>query len=440
MKLPFASQAYQHKAAPVSVQRCLNLYPEPTPEGEYVLLPTPGLAVLADTGTDEIKALHKLNGLYYLIAGSSLYSMTSQGTLAHLGDVGNDCVQIVDNGFELFIPGDTSFVYSVENGLEPVTDDGFLGASTATYQDGYIIVSVPDSSSFQISGLNDATDWTATDYASAEGSPDKLVRVISDHRELWLFGESTTEVFYNSGNADFPFERTTFIERGCGGKWTVQKDDNSVFWLGDDGVVYRANGYTPVRVSTHAIETEIKGYTSEPRSYLHEYEGHKFYILSYSEGTWAYDISVSRWTERGSYGLTRSRVNCICDDIAGDYANGKVYRFNGETYDEGGETLQRIAVTPFIGEWDTVSVLNKLTIQFEQGTGLPNDQGDDPQVMLDWTEDGKTWSHSLSRSIGALGEYNWQTIFHRLGTFRKRAFRLTISDPVNVVLIDAYAE
>ena len=95
--------------------------------------------------------------------------------------------------------------------------------------------------------------------ARAEGAPDQLISVNVDHREAWLFGTGTTEVWYNAGTADFPLQRIqgAFNELGCAAVYSVAKLDNTLFWLGADargrGIVYQATGYRGERISTHAV-------------------------------------------------------------------------------------------------------------------------------------------------------------------------------------------
>ena len=444
MRIKFAIQSYQHDSLPVSSQRCVNMYAEAMPPDantDVAVLPTPGLDLMNTLGQGPIHAIEKFRGVYYIISGTELYSMRESGVSLLLGSVGQ-ARQIVNNGVELFIPSDAEgYTYDPAQGFREVPAGDFLGASSSASQDGYIINAIPNTGEFQISALVDAYDYSLVQTATAEGHPDGIIRAISDHRELWLMGTNSTEVWYNSGDPDFPFERSTYIERGCGARWSVQKLDNSLYWLGDDGVVYRAEGYQPKRISTHAIEKAIEGYTSEPTSFIHEADGHKFYVLTYDEGTWVYDIPSGLWHERESYGHTRWRVNCIAGDIAGDYQNGNIYRLNPNTYTENGNTLQRILSTPAIGEWDSRAPISQFGVEFESGVGLTSGQGKDPQAALKWSDDGgRTWSNTLYASIGDLGEYGYRAIWRRLGRTYKRVFHLTISDPVKVVILGAYVK
>ncbi|MEK6849120.1 MAG: hypothetical protein AABY01_00970, partial [Nanoarchaeota archaeon] len=53
------------------------------------------------------------------------------------------------------------------------------------------------------------------------------------------------------GREHFPFERVpgAVIERGLGAKYCIAKEDNTVFFFGDDRVFYRLNGLNPTRIS-----------------------------------------------------------------------------------------------------------------------------------------------------------------------------------------------
>jgi len=445
MKIPFGTNSYKHNDRPISSQECINLYPEiqpPDTQTNVALLPVPGLELLASLGTGPIRAIHRFNDLYYVISGTTLYSVNDSGTYKNLGSISGTAFKIIDNGFELFIPlGTTAYTYDTTNGLVEVTDTDFLGAADSCFQDGYVINVVPNSRSFQISALQDATSYAALDYASAEGSVGNLVGCISDHRELWLFKTDAIEVWYNSGDPTFPFERTTFLETGCYDKGSIQKLDNSVFWLGHDLNIYRVNGYQPIRISTHAIEQTIEGYSNKScTSYIQEWEGHKFYVISFAEGTWAYDVSTQAWHQRKSYNKERSRISCLYGNVCGDYENGNLYSVtNAKT--ENGNPIQRQVTSPFIGATESRSRMSKVQIQFDQGQGLTSGQGSDPTVLLSWSDDGGyTWSNNVSQTLGQKGRYGYRTTFYRLGSFYRRCYRILISDPVNVAILGAYGE
>ena len=200
-----------------------------------------------------------------------------------------------------------------------------------------------------ITSLLDGLSVDPLDFASAEGSPDGVVGIIADHRELWVFGTDSVEVWYDAGLSDFPLQRIqgAFNEIGCVAPYSVAKLDNGIFWLGGDargqGIVYRANGYTGVRVSTHAVEWQIQQYgdISDAIAFTYQQDGHAFYVLVFPDQntTWVYDASTQAWHERAGLDngtFTRHRGNCQAFfnnlTVIGDFETGAIYSLDLDTY------------------------------------------------------------------------------------------------------------
>jgi hypothetical protein len=71
------------------------------------------------------------------------------------------------------------------------------------------------------------------------------------------------------------------------------------------GIVYRANGYTAQRISTHAVEWQIQQYgnLSDAIAYTYQQDGHSFYVLIFPSAntTWVFDVATSLWHERAAF-------------------------------------------------------------------------------------------------------------------------------------------
>ncbi len=450
--IPFASQSYQNRSLPVSTQRCLNLYPESVSESknQLVLHGTPGLKTFS-TGSGQVRGMEVMQGILYAVVGSTLYRVSEAGVLTSLGTVsGSGIVSMSNNGTQLtIVNGSQGYVY---NGtFTRITDSDFSPADTCDFIDQYTVYNKNGTGGFFISALDDSSDINSLDFAYAMGSPDDTLAVLVDHREVWLFGESSIEVWYNSGNSSFPFERLAgaFIERGCGAKFSPAKLDNSVYWMGDDFAFYRADGYTPMRISTPAIEHAIQSYSVKHDAIAYSYseEGHSFYQVTFptANKTWVYDTSTQRWHERGNYTAGRHRSNCYAyaydKHLVGDFENGTIWEMDLDTYTDGDDPIQRIAISPPIHSNNVDLFMSKLWVDVESGSGLTTGQGSDPQAMLNHSDDGgRTWSNERWTTLGKIGKYTTQAIWRRLGTFTVRVFKLTISDPVKVVIIGAYGK
>jgi hypothetical protein len=455
MRIPLPLQSYRHRSLPVSCQRLVNLFAEqqpPAAAAPAVLLSTAGLKpwVVLDGGP--IRGLHAMGELLFAVAGSTVWQVRANGSALNVGSVtpGAAPVMMSDNGAQLVIVTDPDAYVCDGTSVAPITSPAFPGASTVDYLDGYHIFTSPLSGQFFISALLDATAYDALDFASAESSPDPLVRVLVDHREVWLFGRRSVELWTNTGDAAFPFARQpgAVLEVGCAAAGSVAKLDNSVYWLATDGVAYRAQGYQPQRISTHPLEQAWGGLRSVAGATASAWtqDGHPFYALTFPDlGTWTYDASTQQWHERASWERRCWRAGCVAQAygrlLAGDRASGAVLELDPETYTEDGEPHVRLADFPPLASEGRRVAMSSLALEMETGVGLTTGQGSDPQAMLQWSDDGgRTWSNEHWRAMGRIGEYRRRVRWHRLGQFRTRVLRLRVSDPVPVTLIGAVAE
>ena len=449
----------------------VNMFPEATTDGGKTagfLNRTPGLEFVQTVGTGPIRALwaHQTNGSdFYVVSGTEVYKLLSlTGTPVKLGDVsGTGPVSIADNGTQIFFAcNGPSYIYNeTTNVFAQITDPDFPGAVTVGYLDGYFVFNEPNSQRVWVTSLLDGLSVDPLDFASAEGSPDGLVAVIVDHREAWMFGSDSVEVWYDAGNADFPLARIqgAFNEIGCVAAYSVAKLDNGLFWLGTDargqGIVYRANGYTGVRVSTHAIEYAIAQYgnISDALAYTYQQEGHAFYVLTFpsANATWVYDVSTQAWHERAGFdngAFMRHRSNCQCNFegniLVGDFENGNVYKFNLDIYADNG------GIQKWLRSWRALptgannlkrTAQHSLQLDAETGVGLNLGQGSTPEAMLRWSDDGgHTWSNEHWAQMGAIGQYGYRTIWRRLGMtlkLRDRVYEVSGTDPVKISVMGA---
>ena len=196
--------------------------------------------------------------------------------------------------------------------LAQITAPAFMPATTVVYFDDYFIFSATGTQEFFLSSLGDGTQYNGLDFASAQASPDNVLAIVNYHEQLLIFKQFRIEVWYDAGAANFPFERYdgAYIQRGLAGPYAVTQEDNTVFWLGDDGIFYRLNGYSPQRISQFGCEHAWAQYPQldDVTAFVVTMEGHKFIFLTFPSGnaTWCYDISSGTeqplWHERESWG------------------------------------------------------------------------------------------------------------------------------------------
>lgn len=464
MKLPFVGQAYTARSLNVDAQRCVNLYPEVDQTGKEViaLYGTPGLDLLATIGNGPIRGVRRSGSYIYVVSGAEVYRVGTDwiGVLIGTLTTSSGPVSMQANRTRMvLVDGTLGYTILLSTGvMTQITDADFPADPVVCGQlDIYFIVVVAGSDSFYYS--EDGVNWDALDFASAEGAPDSLVSVLCDHREIWLFGEVTSEVWANSGDADNTIQRIqgAYSEIGCVSPFGCTKADNSVFWVGRDetgqGIAYRAQGYTPQRISTHAIETEWQGYSdiSDCIAWAEQEEGHTFIWFTFPTvgKTWVFDVATMMWHERAyrdpnTGTLGRHRANCHeffnGKHVVGDYETGELYALDPDVYDDDGDEIKALRSCRHLDDQDELNRVrhSRLQIDLEAGVGISSGQGSDPQAMLRWSDDGgHSWSNEHWTDIGAIGNYRTRAIWRRLASSRDRVYEVSITDPVKRVIIGA---
>jgi len=422
-----------------AVTNCFSEKADGDKAQDFALMLIPGLDLFAQISTDPIRGAHQMGDALYVVSGTWLYSVTNSGLVETIGVVtGAGPVTMQDNGSQLAIAAAPfGYVYSSGNIYSPAD---LPPVSDVAYIDSYFVWSIANSDQCIYSAPNNGLSYDALDVFTAEGAPDGLVGLVNNHRELQLYGTRTIEIWYNSGGADNAFERqgNAFIERGAFSRDSIAKIANSVHFFGDDRIVYRLDGYTPTRISTHAIEYKLRD-VSQVSAFVYTQEGHKFYIISSEQGTFAFDIATGAWHERRSHGLANYRVGGaeVFGDlnILTDAYTGRLYTPNlDDNYTENGDPIEMEVQLPTLEANRSRVSMYYFEVYCETGVGLNAGQGANPQIMMQYSDNGgRTYSNEMWRSMGGIGEYKTRCIWRNLGQFRQRDIKMRVTGPVRRV-------
>lgn len=476
--------AYRARSLNFDAQRVVNFYPEASGSGNSksiaMLIGTPGTKVWYGS----IGAVGPVRGMLrfsatigIVVINNEILKIDNTGTVTTLlGTLpaATSRVSMASNGTTVMLVDGTATFYVIDpvaGTCVATIDPAYIGADVVYFIGGYFVFNRVGTQQYQIMRLY-STVIDPLDFASAEGAPDLLVSLIVDHNEIWLLGETTTEVHSNTGNVDFPFEpiQGAFIQQGCAAKFSAAKAANCIVWLTADeegfGTVQKSVGYQPQRISDHALELAIQSYSriDDAIGFTYQQEGHEFYMLTFptAQKTWCYDFSTELWHERAWRNVTTGeleahRAYCHMQfggkTLVGDREDGVIFEFDLDTYADrstGGyrETMPAIRQGPHLSAGDDWQNFWELWLDMETGVGLPADVamnggaianvGADPVGLLEWSDDhGHTFPYSCTIKIGKLGEYKYRAIARRLGKSKDRIFRFTITDPVKRVILGA---
>ena len=463
-------------------QECINFFAEidptkqPGDRGIVALYPTPGLTLQTQLTSAQVRGLHTMSGEQILIAvaGANVYQVNTLMVATQIGTLTTNTGQVsisdnIDstNGLTAYIvDGPNRYTWVVGTNTFttlPSSDGPWQGASVVDVVDNYNIYNQPGTQNWGCTDLGSSLSTGAL-YGSADGSSDLLVTLIVDRRQVYLLGEVTTEVWTDVGNVisgitTFPFQRVpgTSSQSGIGAPFSLARFGGSFACVAKDtrgdATILQMNGYQWQRLSTHAVEQSLLNQvTSDAVAYTYQIEGHEMYVCTFpSVGeyglTWVYDGSTKSWHKWLSWDsdlavYKRHRSNCGAYFngmyVVGDYENGAIYSLENEVYTDNGDTIRRLRRATHITSDLERQYFESFQIQFQPGVGLATGQGQNPQAMLRWSNDGgSTWSNEHWVSIGAMGNYVNRALWRRLGWSRDRIFEVAISDPVKAVIISA---
>jgi hypothetical protein len=459
IQIPLADQSYKSVSKTASAEELINMYYEPLPEGNRfggLVIGSAGLTVWKNLNqAAAIYGMQLMGGNLYVVCGLDVYKITSAGVSTLIGALpvtpgrvmmtaNNTQVTILCNNGEAFYTDGTT--------LNQITSSGYQLSSSVTTINGYTVFSVLDSNTFFWSALNNTASYSSLDTNNAQGISDNIVRMFTDHGQLWIFKQFSTEIWQNTGSsAVFEIVQGASIQRGCAAAYSVSSDESGIYFLGDDKIFYRIQGYSANSVSDYAVSQALQSYSnvSDAFSFIYTQEGHKFYSVGFPSAdiNWELDVFIGDWHKRMSvnqdHQLGRWRANCSIFFanlyLIGDYEEGLIYYNDPTNYTENGNVIINQLVTPTVFFDNSRTTVDRFLLKMNVGVGLATGQGSDPQVMLEYSTDGgNTWSYQLWQSIGKIGKYDADVWWTRLGYGRQFTFRLTVSDPVSVVFIAGY--
>lgn len=425
MRLPFGLSAYSRANGRLAPVRLINLYVEqaPTSPGGMVAFPRPGLVASVNAVT---RAVYREDGVFggdlFRITGTTLFRAgASLGTIA-----GSDRVEWAYTVDGLFILGG-GIVYQY-NGttLTATAFPDSAPVASITQMDNMVIAVRADTGTvyFRVAG---DTAWNALDFFSAERKPDPVLAVRALGDTLYAFGAATVELFAPTGNVSTPLQRIggTSLNRGIKDRDSLCQLDNTLFFVGEDDIVYRLTEGAPARVSDHGIEERIQA-SATAKAFPCTWQGHTFMVLGLATETLALDVAGgwAIWEHGGGPFPTVGLYDGVTTYVAG----AKLWTLGAVNQDDG-VAMERLftAILPT----DAPVLVDCIEVQLSPGVASVTDE---PAVIqMRWSDDqGRTWTDWKSASSGFGGEYRKRVRFRRGGMADApgRAYEIRTTDNV----------
>ena len=414
MKFPFLGGAYTGRSTYANAQTCRNLMLEgdaSTPDGN-ALVGTPGYSVQTasggpsalirgmisqpdQAGGDKIWAVIS-NQLWLYGAGTwtrldnvagttwALTSTTGRVSMAYmgLGSVGS-----ANQNYAIAVADGVQFNYFSRVGATEtaanIATPSLVG--NVVFLDGRFIASdLNNIGRFYYSDILTPGTYTAFSFATAEGSPDALRSIFADRRELYLLGDVTTEVWYNAGDLNNPFQRYQggFIQTGCAARHSVARLDNTIVWLATDErgktfVAILGPNYQPASLSTPQMNYLFSNYTTTSDAFAMTYRqaGHECYVLTFPTQniTWVYDAVTKEWHQWGSSTSGKHIATSIASYLgknimATTASDGVIYELSPTVYLDNTSPIYRERTSHHVMAEKQRIPIAELRIDLEAGT------------------------------------------------------------------------
>lgn len=443
--VPLGLSSYRRRGARTPEIALVNMMVEKDPTNQVdglVRFQRPGLAAFTSIGTGRIRGIFRRYGVlgsrYIVVSGASAYIVTEDGTATRIGEISGLDLVCIDGSEDRVIIVADGIAYSTDGStLTTIAMPDSVGVSSVAYIGGYFVLVQITSQRFWWLAPGDLVP-DALSFASAENAPDNIVRVIRLLDELWFFGQQTTEVFQLTGSLDAPFQPVLgrLYEKGCANKDTAFVLDNTLFWVGNDFIVYRADT-TPVRISDHSMEERLRlAGADDLRAWAFALDGHTVYCVRAGDvGTFNFDVESSTWGRFKSHGQEAWRAHIgtqVSGDaiVAGDDRTGALWLLDPEQSNDDGDPLER----ELTGGITVIGSPQKCkSLELVTAVGWADITGDatNPLVQMRFSDDGgNLWSSWIEMPLGLQGKYKTEVTWRRLGimTAPGRIFTFRMTD------------
>ena len=421
MQVIFAAESAVDESLPGKESaRLINMYPEKGGSRSPVTLRgAPGLKATTSLGSGRVRSMISASdGLYAAVGGQ--FVRWNGTSVAVLGSLPDGSTTMARNRSQIGITAGGK--YHVWNGtaLSEIAGAAFSSFGSVTYLDNFMVLNQLGGEAYQYSGAGDAASLAALDFASAETSPDNLIRIVSVGGILWMLGADSVEAWRNAGAQDNPFRRISELrlEKGLRSANEVVLLDNTFMFVSNEGRVYRQEGGVPVNVSSDAVSATLAK-TTDVVGFSYQFNNHDFLCLRFGDRpAWIYDPSTQKWHER-STGTTHQpwEVTATVQHNGVWYAgteDGTLCTFGG--YQDRGGELRRDATSALLTNGAERFTINKVDLRLE-GSGT---------VMVRKSKDGRTFSDERQHTFG--GTYGERFTLRGLGQYRDFCMSVACTD------------
>lgn len=483
MDIDLLGGSSEAKYKSLNSQRTINWYltlstPSEADKVQKSLHPTPGNTLYATAAGRYHRGAFVAQGINiddrcFFVTDQTLYELGSSGNIITIGSISNIPYGTTEVSFQtsgnnhVFI-GQAGAGYDLTlstNTLTAISDTDFPGAEDSDYMDGYLFV-IKNGRAYFNAVLNDFTNWDGLDVITPSFKADSVKAVGCLKTEVTFFGSQTIETYLNDGATPFIRRSGSTVLYGIAavkskvtfdsGHIFVGKNDKGQYAVYLYGIDYSIQPISDFN-RTWQLNNKVKSIGNAHAFVQYTKDGHVLYNLTIPElhTTWVYDVITREWTERQSRQpyddldgenvyrefIGRFYVNFMGKNIFFDRYSGKIFLEDYSVQTENGNIIKRVRTSQSYDQSRQYVSVSSLEIDANRGEAATNtSQGSSPIIMLEISKDGGyTFGNPRHIDMGKLGQYIKRLKINKLGTARCWVLRLSLTDPVDLIIQKAIA-
>lgn len=447
VRLPLIGAMFNRSSDATKDQRFINAFPE-TRKVEQIdntkmyINKRPGVDELCSVSADAVgRGIIWFGGFFITVIGNTVYKVGDTGTpvttlttlTAASGPVGMvSCDSAVIGDYIFICDGTVAKIIKEDFSVVSIATVPTPHTPTPTFIDGYVIL--PKGFLVYNSAVDDPTTWPTDNYLAAEMFPDTIKALARQNNQVVVFGESSTEFFYDAANAaGSPMSRNdaAVLQMGTAAPYCIYQNEKFCAFVAQSEsggrAVWLIEGFQPKKISDEFVERLLDAEVdmSDCRGYGFRTMGHLFFLVNLKtlNRTLVYDFDEKLWHEWSSWSGS-SDHNVFNYDYAADNHSGKVFLLSASTGD-----IYFLNTGKYQDETDPITVEIR-TIKYDMDTynrkfvtnmRIVGDRyATSNAVKLSWSDDDyQTWSNE--KDITLTDDF---PAFQRGGSFRRRAFKI----------------
>lgn len=454
-----ASQATGAEELAGAPPLCVNLLADET----GTLRTRPGIATWTDfpsiipNASPVIGMVPWNDYLVYATADRTLWALTSTGSVTALSDatagsqldgvtapifaVGKSAVYVIGGGVPQTWPG--AGLSARLAGAPP------SGTHIAALAQRLVINDVGPSGEIFWSDVGEATGYTSWDtitagFREAEARPDRVVAQAENSNELFVFGQSTLQVFLPDPVEVFTSTRALNV--GTASPYSIVRADEAFVWLDNNQRFVVSNGRSYEEISQGLYRT-VRSFADVTDAIGFRLQRDQWDVIGWifpAEGrtlTWQKSRAAwSEWRGYGADGYTPLSVTSHCQwperglHLVG-LSSGQIAILDSNAGNDLGASIRSEAVSGF-EDRGTTSLKHCRAARFKFRRGMTG-VSTPPTASISWRDDTGAFGPPHALVLGNGDQVNPVLEIRAAGTYRQRQWRLEFVDSQPLTFVGA---